>query len=90
MGRITLQGTHAAMTSAGIKAPAPMFTGEVFAQLTIEVVQHHLVLHRIFNCVGVFMWKTIPPSEMNEKQVDIHQKKRLQFTASGHLNTSET
>lgn len=56
-----------------------MFTGEVFARLTIEVVQHHLVLHRIFNGVGVFMWKTIPPSEMNEKQVDIHQKERLQW-----------
>lgn len=79
MGRITLQGTPAAMTPAAIKAPAPMFTGEVFARLTIEVVQHHLVLHRIFNCVGVFMWKTITPSEMNEKQVDIHQKKRLQW-----------
>ena len=52
--------------------------GEQFARLTIEVVQHHLVCPRIFNCRGVFMWKTIPPSEMNEKQVDIHQKKRLQ------------
>ncbi len=56
-----------------------MFTGEVFARLTIEVVQHHLVLHRIFNGMGAFMWKTIPPSEMNEKQVDIYQKKRLQW-----------
>lgn len=79
MGRITLQGTPAAMTSAGIKAPAPMFTGEVFARLTIEVVQHHLVLYRIFNGMGAFLWKTIPPSEMNEKQVDIHQKKRLHW-----------
>ena len=53
--------------------------GEQLARLTIEVVQHHLVCPRIFNCMGVFMWKTIPPSEMNEKQVDIHQKKRLQW-----------
>ena len=29
--------------------------------------------------MGLFMWKTIPLSEMNEKQVDIHQKKRLQW-----------
>ena len=53
--------------------------GEQFARLTIEVVQHHLVCPRIFNCMGAFMWKTVPPSEMNEKQVDIHQKKRLQW-----------
>ena len=79
MGRIALQGTPAAMTPGAIKARAPMFTGEVFARLTIEVVQRHLVWPRIFNCMGAFMWKTIPPSEMNEKQVDIHQKKRLQW-----------
>ena len=66
-----------------------MFTGEVFARLTIEVVQHHLVLHRIFNGVGVFMWKTIPPSEMNEKQVDIHQKKRLPVSYT-HLTLPTT
>ena len=52
--------------------------GEQLARLTIEVVQRHLVWPRIFNCMGVFMWKTIPPPGMNEKQVDIHQKKRLQ------------
>ena len=29
--------------------------------------------------MGVLMWKTIIPSEMNKKQVDIHKKKRLQW-----------
>ena len=32
--------------------------GEQFARLTIEVVQRHLVCPRIFNCMGVLMWKT--------------------------------
>ena len=41
--------------------------GEQFARLTIKVVQRHLVWPRIFNCMGVFMWKTIPPSKMNVK-----------------------
>ena len=53
--------------------------GEQLARLTIEVVQRYLVWSRIFNCIGVFMWKIITPSETNKKQVDIHQKKRLQW-----------
>ena len=31
--------------------------GEQLARLAIEVVQHHLVCPRIFNCMGVFMWE---------------------------------
>ena len=35
--------------------------GKQLARLTIKVVQRHLVWPRIFNCMGVFMWKTITP-----------------------------
>lgn len=61
------------------QCPGNAEIGEQLARLTIKVVQRHLVWPRIFNCAGVFMLKTILPSEMNEKQVDIHQKKRLQW-----------
>ena len=41
--------------------------GEQFAGLPVEVVQHHLVWPRIFNCMGVFMWKTSFPISAIEK-----------------------
>jgi len=59
--------------------------GEQLARLTIEVVQHHLVCPRIFNCMGVLMWKTSFPISAKEKAHLLlkvsHVKIDIAFTA---------